>query len=632
MGNDNSALQDGDSPLQDGDSPALENNSPVDNNSPGYNYEALAGVIDSLPLRSGVYIFRNSSGKVLYVGKSVKLRARVRSYFTSWSTLTPGKRQMVSLISSIDFLVTANEAEALILEYELIRTHYPPYNIIFKDDKSYPMLKITNEEYPRLIVVRKRAKDGATYFGPYPDPKSVRLVAKALRSIFPLRKCKTSSKALRKQRVCLNYELGICSGPCAGHVDEVAYGMIVDSLRATLKGSDDDIVACLKIEMEKASAAYAYEKAAEFRDMIRAFSSLKNRQRVVSGPSMTCDVIAIARKGTLFCIQLLMIRGGRMVGERHSLVDSVIDDSREVLSRFISDSYMFIETLPPKLLVSVFPLDVDFLLRGFEERHENSFSITVPVVGKGKRLVDMALDNARMRLDVSADDDALDKAQCLLKLKVKPVTIECIDISISASSNAVGSLVVFKHGRSVPSLYRRFKIKSVEGTDDFAMMAEVVGRRYSRLRDDKGELPDLLIVDGGKGQVTAAVESLKSIGMYGLFPVLGLAKKEERIVGEALGQGVVLPKGNSLRMLFERIRDEAHRRAVGHHRILRKKDSLATVLDTVPGVGRVLRKALLTRFGDIYSISDATVTELCSVDGVGPVLARKLKEIINLNR
>ena len=523
---------------------------------PDPDYQKLKARIDSLPLRAGVYIFKDADGDVLYVGKSVKLRSRVRSYFTSREALTPAKQKMVPLIFTIDFLVAVNEAEALIMEYELIRTHMPPYNIMFKDDKSYPMLKITKERYPRLIVTRKRIKDGASYFGPYPDSRSVRLVARSLRTLFPLRKCRTPSSLLKKVRPCLYFEMGACCAPCSDMVSDEEYLAVAEKVTAILKGGDSEIIDAIKKSMVSAASRYEFEKAAEFRDMIRAFGSLRHKQRVVGSLELTCDVIAIARKGNLFSIQLLMIRKGRMAGERHTVVDSPVSEASEVLSRYLADSYILVEAAPSKIFTSIEPSDADILRIGFREKFKKVIDLTVPKSGKGRRLLEMAYENARMRVDVSEDEDALNQAVKLLNLKKTPVKIECIDISISKASNAVGSLVVFRNGRPEKSSYRRFTIKTVDGTDDFAMMSEVVGRRYSRLKEERAELPDLLIVDGGKGQVSAALESLERIGMNDLFPVLGLAKKEERIVGNGLGQGVVLPKGNSLRRLFERIRDE----------------------------------------------------------------------------
>ncbi len=586
--------------------------------------EGLQKKLDRLPTRPGVYIFKNNRGKVLYVGKSVNLRNRVRSYFQQGSVLTPRKELMVEEIEDMDFLVTATEAEALIVEYELITAHDPPFNVIFRDDKAYPMLKITREKYPRLIVTRKRMADGARYFGPYPNSKAVKLVVRALRTLVPLRKCgKGQSFASRKRR-CLNFEMGLCCGPCLGKISEEEYGALVDQVTRLLRSDHSEITDKLRLEMEKASARMDYERAAELRDQIFAFDRMKAKQRVVGDPRRSEDIVAIARKGDRFCIQVLSIRNGRLAGQRHIFLREPEVDNEVLLREFLSYNYLPASTFPSRLLVSEEPADKDLLTKALSERFEQETEIKVPQSGKGRRLMDMALENARMRLDASGDEDALAATAKLLRLPSPPQRIECFDISISGGQDPVASMVVFVDGRPVPALYRRFRIKSVEGTDDFACMAEAVTRRYKRLLREGGPYPDLIIVDGGKGQISAATTALSKIDIPCAIPIFGLAKKEERILGPGLGEGIVLPSRDVVRRLFERIRDEAHRRAVGHHRMLRQKRSLSSALDRIQGVGPKLRKSLLTHFGDLDSIKSATLAELCAVDGVGPKLAAKI--------
>ena len=586
--------------------------------------DKLQKTLERLPTRPGVYIFKNNRGRVLYVGKSINLRARVRSYFQPGSQLTPRKELMVEEIEDMDFLVTATEAEALIVEYELITAHEPTFNVIFRDDKAYPMLKITREKFPRLIITRKRMADGARYFGPYPNAKAVKLVVRALRTLVPLRKCSSSNSFAKRKRRCLNYEMGLCCGPCIGKISFEEYGELVEQVTRLLRSDHSEITDKLRVEMDKASGRMDYERAAELRDQIFAFDRMKARQRVVGDPRRSEDIIAIARKGDRFCIQVLSIRNGRLAGQRHLFLREPEVDSEILLREFISYNYLPASTFPSRLLVSIEPADKELLISALEERFEQSTSIKIPQSGKGRRLMDMALQNARMRLDATGDEDALVATAKLLKLHCPPQRIECFDISISGSRDPVASLVVFVDGRPVPALYRRFRIKSVDGTDDFACMAEAVTRRYKRLLREGGPYPDLIIVDGGKGQISAATGALSHIDLPEEIPIFGLAKREERILGPGLGEGLVLPARNVVRRLFERIRDEAHRRAVGHHRMLRKKRSLSSALDRIPGVGPKLRKSLLTHFGDLDSIKSATLAELCAVDGVGPKLAAKI--------
>jgi len=580
--------------------------------------------LDALPTRPGVYMFKDGRGRILYVGKSVNLRSRVRSYFQPGADLTPHKQLMVAAVRSLDVMVAAGEAEALLLEYELITAHDPPYNIIFRDDRAYPMLKITRERWPRLMVVRRRLPDGARYFGPFPDAGAVRLVVRALRTLVPLRKCTTPSERVGRSRVCLNRDMGLCLGPCTGTVTEAQYAEQVERVTRLLRGDHSELTDLLRAEMQKASDRLDFERAAELRDQLFAFDRMKARQRVVGDPRRDEDIVAVARKGDRFCVQVLSIRGGRLAGQRHLFVREPEAESAVILGEFLSYTYLSASSHPARRLVSETPHEVDLLTRGLAERFSTPIDIKVPLTGKGRRLLDMALQNARMRLDAAGEEDALAATAQALGLAGPPERIECFDVSISGATDAVASLVVFVGGRAVPAQYRRFRITTVEGTDDFACMAEAVGRRYRRLQREGAVLPDLVIVDGGKGQISAARSALSSLGLVERLPVFGLAKREERILGPGLGEGLVLPKRSPVRRLFERIRDEAHRRAVGHHRLLRQQRSFASALDRIPGVGPKLRRALLTHFGDLDSVRSATEAELCSVDGVGPTLARRI--------
>lgn len=581
--------------------------------------------LETLPDRPGVYLFKGARDEILYVGKSKRLRTRVRSYFRPAADLTPQKQLMVAQVRDLDFVVAETEAEALILEYELISAHDPPFNIIFRDDKTYPMVKLTRETWPRLVVTRRRLRDGGRYFGPYPDPAAVRLVVKALRSLVPLRTCTCPSERVRRDRACLNHGMGLCRGPCTGAVTTEEYGELVERVARYLKGDDGEILEALRGAMEAAAERLDFERAAVLRDQLRGFERLRTKQRVVGDPRRSEDVVAVARKGSRYCVQVLSVRGGRMTGQRKHFVEAPGSSTARILREFLAYTYLPADSPPRTILVSEEPADLELIAEGLRARAGEAVELRVPVAGQGHRLVGMALDNARMHLDAAGEDDALASLASHLGLAAPPRRIECFDVSISGGSDPVASMVLFVDGRPQTAGYRRFRITTVEGTDDFACMAEAVGRRYRRLVREGGPLPDLVVVDGGLGQVSAARGALAAVEGAGTLLVVGLAKREERVVGPGLGEGLLLPPRDPARRLLQRMRDEAHRRAVGHHRLLRDRRSLSSALDAIPGVGPRLRTALLRRFGDLDSIRSASTDELTTVRGVGPRLAALIK-------
>ncbi len=612
----------------------------------------LKDMLDNIPTKPGVYLMKDAHGAVIYVGKAVNLRSRVRSYFHQSARAEAKTRELALRVADVEFIVTGSELEALVLESTLIKQHWPHFNVRLKDSKSYPYIKITwQEDFPRVSVTRQRLDDGAHYYGPYTSADAVYQTLDLLRRLFPYLNCKREITG-QDRRPCLYYHIKRCAGPCIGAVSKDDYRAIIQQLCDFLEGKSDEILADLRGKMDAAAEALQFEKAAQVRDQIRAVEKVIERQRVVSPVKVDQDIVAIARDDGQACAQVFFIRRGRLIGREYFMLEGTAEeDVRTVMASFLKQFYDEAAYVPPEILL---PEAVDEALvieEWLRTRRGTKVALRVPRRGSRKELVQMAVENAAETLahlraqwlaDESQHTTALAELQEALNLPAPPTRIEGYDISNIQGTAATGSMVVFVKGVARKSDYRRFRIKSVAGSNDFAMMQEVLRRRFKRAAAARegqptGEtgdkdarwavLPDLILIDGGKGQLNAALEALKACGMDDLA-VVGLAKKNEELFLLGQAQPVILPRGSQGLFLVQRVRDEAHRFAVAHHRTVRRKKGLASQLDAVPGVGPRRRAALLKQFGSLEAIRAASVAELAAVPGMTEKVAQAIKDCL----
>jgi excinuclease ABC subunit C len=577
----------------------------------------LAEQVRGLPRKPGIYVFRDSAGKVLYVGKSRSLRDRVSSYFSG--QLSSARIElMVSRIAALETFVVVTEEEALILEYELINRYEPRFNVVFRDDKSYPLIKVTREEFPRASYTRKVRKDGGLYLGPYPNAGAVRKVVDLVVELFKLRTCSYPSSRLRGVKLCLQYHIQRCTGPCEGKVSPEEYGQQVKDAVAFLRGREEELVRELEERMRGAAAALEFEKAARLRDRLQAVRALQQRQTVSRVSEHEGDLVAVVGTGGWFCVQQVNVRGGRIAGQRKLEVPGEGRGPAEVLGEFVKLHYLNREQVPPEILLSEPIPELELLESSLARRCGRKVSVRVPERGRWRQLMEMAVQNARLFLEAresqTPEVSAIAGMQELkerLGLPELPVRIEGFDISTLQGGSTVASMVSFADGVSDRASYRRFRIKEVEGQDDFASMFEVVSRRYRRLQDEGAELPRLILIDGGKGQLAAAAAALANLGAA--VPICSLAKREEVIFSPLHPEGLALGPYSAGRRLLERVRDEAHRFAVTYHRKLRQRRAMTSFLDDIQGVGPATRVKLIRAFGDPRKIKEAGLPELCAV-------------------
>ncbi|MBC7097517.1 excinuclease ABC subunit UvrC [Candidatus Bipolaricaulota bacterium] len=592
----------------------------------------------SLPKAPGVYIFRGAGGEVLYVGKAASLRDRVRSYFQSGSAVPYKVRRLRQKIADLEIIVTSSVAEALILEDALVKKHRPPFNVKLRDDKRYPYLKITREPFPRLQVVRRPQDDGARYFGPYTSAKSMRRALKLAHKLFPIRTCSLDLERKGLDRPCLLYHIGRCSGPCAGLVSPDEYARYVEGAAQLFEGRVDRVIESLRWQMSQAAAEERFEHAAQLRDQIRALERLRERQAVALSEPADLDAIGIAVEGERGCGTVLLVRGGRLIAREGFFLKLPPDTpSEEALAEFLSRYYTRATAIPGEVLLPVEVADADDLCGYLAARRGGRVVVSVPRRGERRRLVEMAERNALLALRRAAAEqpaeDALEALAEELNLSVRPWRIEAYDISNLKGQEATGSMVVFVGGKPRPDAYRRFRVRIAGRPDDYAMMREVITRRLAHglaeLSDPavtKGrfsELPDLILVDGGKGQLSMALQALEEQGLSGI-EVVALAKRDELVYLPGRSEPVRLPEGSPALKLLQRIRDEAHRFAIDYHRRLRGKRALASLLDSVPGIGPKRKEALLSRFGSLDGLKQASLEELLSVPG----LPRRVAELL----
>jgi excinuclease ABC subunit C len=638
----------------------------------------LSQVARGLPTKPGVYLFKDARGTVVYVGKATSLRSRVRSYFAAEGDLK--SIQIRKRATDLEYIVTTTQAEALILENTLIKAHKPRLNVRLKDDKTYPYLKIdVREPWPRVYITRRMEDDGSRYFGPYASASSVRKTLDLLNKLFPFRSC-TKEITGTDPRPCLDFHINRCLGPCIGAVATEEYRHTVDQAILFLEGKEKVVIRDIKQKMWDAAGSQQYERATFFRDQLSAIEKVTEEQKVVSTRLVDEDVIAFARAANEAWAEVFFIRGGRLLGRDSFLLEGVLDEADgDVLASFVKQFYTSSPVVPSRILTETPINDGEAIVEWLAERRGGGrVQLVVPQRGEKRRLIQMVAQNAlqgleALRVKVLATEDATQRAMEELKEQLNlprlPERIECYDISNTQGTNSVGSMVVFKDGQPQRAHYRRFRIKTVEGANDFASMQEVLRRRFKRSgavgqaaeeyasnkeqaaeaisaflkerndtskagderagkNDSFGVLPDLVLIDGGKGQLNAAAEVMRvELGLHHI-PLASLAKQQEELFVPDVPESIMLPRTSPALYLVQRARDEAHRFAISYHRNLRQKTGMESVMDIVPGIGPKRKKMLMRHFGSVQKIRDASTDEIAAVPGMTRRLAEKMKEYV----
>lgn len=610
--------------------------------------ELIEQQLATLPARPGVYLMYNIKGQVIYVGKAINLANRVRSYFHASAQENAKTRRLVAEIVRFEWIITDSEVEALILEANLIKQHRPRFNVRLKDDKRYPYLKITNEAFPKVIITRRMDYDGGRYFGPYTSTGALRETLDLLRRLFPYRTCDREITGT-DAKPCLYFDLKLCLGPCIGVVDREEYLAMLAQLAEFMEGRTESVISDLEQQICEAAEALRFERAARVRDRLLALRQVTERQKVVTTAALNQDVIALARDDGNACVEIFFVRNGKLLGREYFVMEGGADaDDNEIMTAFLQQFYANAAAIPPEILLPARIAEAAVLEDWLRTKRGDVVYLNVPHEGAGRELLDLAATNATETLamlkaqwatDKHRNELALEELQTALALPRSPVRIECYDISTTQGVEVVGSMVVFEHGVAKKSDYRRFKIKTVTGQDDFASMKEVLTRRFDRWRrisagELKGargsqgwaKLPDLLVVDGGKGQLGMAVEVLQAFELLDKVPVVGLAKRHEELFKPGESRSLLLEPTAPAILLLRRIRDEAHRFAITYHRQRRQKLGLASQIDEIPGIGPVKRRALLKHFGSLGAIQSATEEELAQVSGISKVLAAEIQQ------
>lgn len=606
-----------------------------------------------LPDKPGVYIMKNSLGEVIYVGKAKILKNRVRQYFQNSKNHSEKVRAMVKNIAEFEYIVTDSEMEALILECNLIKKYSPRYNIALKDDKFYPFIKITtNEDFPRVYVTRNFAKDGNKYFGPYTNGTAVYEVMGLIKKLFPLRTCKKAIvEGGEPTRACLNYHINLCKAPCAGYISKAEYWEMIDEIIRILNGTDTSIIKKLKVEMEKAAEELEFEKAAKIRDRILAIELISEKQKMFTVKEGDEDFIDLYTDEKDGCAQVFFVREGKVTGREHFMIENISDDPvKEVISSFIASFYGGTAQIPKTIYVPEEIEDQELIEKFLTEKRGSKVWIKVPKKGDKKNLLDMVRNNAKIMLDQfkekmveekELNKSALTELADVLGLDSLPARIEAYDISNIQGVDSVGTMVVFENGKAKNSDYRRFKIKSVKGPNDYESMREILSRRFSHgleevnkikernLEYSKGKFcifPDLIMMDGGKGQVNIALEVLKDFGIE--IPVCGLVKDDKHRTRGIIfnNEEILIRRGLGLMNLITRVQDEVHRYAITYHRSLRDKRTLHSILEDIPRIGEKRRRNLLMKFGSIDNIKKASMEELLDTPGIDRRAAESIKQ------
>jgi len=607
----------------------------------------LEATLKRLPDRPGVYLMKDARGTVLYVGKAQSLRSRVRSY---WQKQTGGGeihliRSVIDKVADLEYTMTDSVSEALLLEINLVKRHRPRYNVRLKDDKSYPFIKITlAEDFPRVERTRRLPADGSRYFGPYASASSVDEAMNLIRRLFPFRTCTLDIHEGRQaiERPCLLYHIKRCQAPCVGYIGKADYRAQIEQIERFLEGRQEVVARALTDQMRAASEATEYERAATLRDKVRAIERTMESQKMAAHTSTEEDVLGLARQDNQAAVQLFAVRGGKMVGRDVFLLDAPREtDDAAVLEGFVLQYYDRATSVPPVVLLPALPEDASELEAFLTARRGAVVHLRVPQRGEKRELLELATRNAtetlarehaRWLADQGKTLAALEELAEALGLPAVPLRIECYDISNLAGAQSVGSMVVFEEGRPRTGEYRRFRIKTVAGANDYASHQEVLRRRFKRTKSgEEGSeeelrwlLPDLVVIDGGKGQLSAAKEVLDELG-YGDLAVVGLAKEREEIFLPGREEPVLLPTTSPALYLMQRLRDEAHRFAIAYHRSLRAKAATRSAFDDLPGVGPKRRAALLRVFGSAKRVREAPLEQIAAVPGIGPALAAKIR-------
>ncbi|MEZ4724874.1 MAG: excinuclease ABC subunit UvrC [Candidatus Kapaibacterium sp.] len=584
----------------------------------------LTDKIANLPQKPGIYQYKDSAGKIIYVGKAIKLRNRVRSYFNKLKHHDAKTRALVNKIEDVEVIVTDSEAEALILEDTLIKKHKPRYNINLKDDKSYPYVKVTNEPYPRIFQTRNVIRDGSKYFGPFTKVGDMHRVLELIHKLFRLRTCKLNITAEtileKKHKVCLEYHIKKCDGPCEGLISQEDYNKNIDYAKSILSGKTRDLEHYLRKKMEQLSEEMKFEEAAQVRDQLGAIRQFVSRQKVVTADLVDRDVFGIYREDNTACSLVFTVREGKLIGRKHFIIKKADDlTDEEIVQRTLDTWYSEQEFVPKEIFLPTEPEDIETLSTILAKKRKASVSIKIPKIGEKRHLVDLAENNAQYILKEyllaiakreQSVPHAVQALQRDLRLKRLPRIIECFDNSHLQGTELVSSMVCFEDGKPKKSEYRKFKNQTVNKNDDFAAMREAVERRYSRLINEKQRLPDLIVIDGGKGQLSSAVSVLKELGILDKVAIVGLAKRLEEVFFPGNSEAVLLPRTSSSLRLIQQLRDEAHRFAITYHRQLRSKRTFKTELTEIPGIGAKTAQKLLIDMGSVEAISKSTVAQL----------------------
>ncbi len=605
-----------------------------------------------MPTRPGVYLFKDSSSKFLYVGKAANLRNRLRSYFATPYGMMPKTRRLMQQAVDFEFVVTDSESEALILENTLIKRHRPQFNTRLRDDKTYPYIKIDpTEEFPQVYFTRRVLNDGARYFGPFASTGSIRKTLNLVKKLFPYRSC-TKPITGTDARPCLEYYIHRCVAPCVGYADKDSYKEVIQQVLMFLEGKTGDVVRQLNRRMTDSADNLQFEQAARIRDQIQAIERVNEEQKMVSLRSQDMDIVAMAQERNEAWVEAFFIRKGMLVGRDHFIMDGVQDEEEgKVISTFIQQFYDRASYVPPLVLIQHEADETPLLTEWLSARRGGPVSLQIPVRGEKRKLMSLVGENAAQGLSMSrirklssqgALDIAMTEVQEALGLPRLPNRIECYDISNISGTDAVGSMVVFQNGAPSKQHYRRFKIKTVDGPDDFAMMREMLQRRFKRMAKQENDnadadadpvdnpwenVPDLILIDGGKGHLSAVQTVFLEMGIStDKVPLASLAKQEEEVFVPHSQEPMILPRNSQGLFLVQRVRDEAHRFAITYHQKLRSKRQTQSGLDTVQGVGPKRRKLLIQRFGSVQGIREASMEELTTVPGMTVALAQNIKE------
>lgn len=599
----------------------------------------LKDKLSQLPRKPGVYLMKDARNRIIYIGKAKSLRQRVRSYFQESTSGTPRQESMMSQIQDVECFVTDNEVEALILEATLVKQHKPRYNVFLKDDKNFPYIKVTREPFPRILTTRHLVKDGATYFGPYTEAKKMRRLLKTLRKLFPVRRCGAKLPGPEQGKSCLYYHIDQCLAPCVdGATLQKKYNDMVRQICAFLSGHSSTLLMELETRMREAARDRRFEEAARLRDQLRYIERLSWRQKVVSTQPVDRDVMAIAQDDGDTCGVVLQVRDGKLIGrEMYMLNGTEGKTEREIVTSFVEQHYLGATFIPEQIYLQCGIDHCEHTAEWLKEKRGKQVKLVVPKRGEKAQLVNMAVKNAELLLAEAALQrqqvreripGSVAELQRVLRLHRPPRYIEAFDISNLGGTDAVGSMVAFRNGRSQRREYRRFRIKGVAGQDDYAMMKEVVGRRFRRLIDENKPLPDLVLIDGGKGHLSSALERLGELGLQEIEAV-GLAKRLEEVYLPHLSDPQTIPKSSAALRLLQRIRDEAHRFAVEYHRLLRKKRTVKSVLENIPGIGTKRRSVLIHHFGSLKRLKEASMEDIQGVEGFSESLARQVYDYLH---